>query len=192
MRSQSNYRNKHRYETRFQSRLNHQNSDSNNRNLAKKQIAIIFRSEYGSEFGDDNNEESNDVEVEIFSVDSVEEFNNLKNYESDEESCQHTETITIKESGFLANGTDSDNEENCESDFEEISSAVCKLSLNPTKKKLEKFSKIASEAPIASDATQSAVKTVLSKHSNPIACPECGKLMKNERGVKQHIAKMHK
>ncbi|RNA43306.1 hypothetical protein BpHYR1_009595 [Brachionus plicatilis] len=54
------------------------------------------------------------------------------------------------------------------------------------------FSKIASEAPIASEATQSAVKKVLSKHKNPIACPECGKLMKNERGVKQHIAKMHK
>ncbi|RNA21027.1 germinal-center associated nuclear -like isoform X1 [Brachionus plicatilis] len=57
---------------------------------------------------------------------------------------------------------------------------------------LEKFSKIASEAPIASEATQSAVKKVLSKHKNPIACPECGKLMKNERGVKQHIAKIHK
>ncbi|RNA29999.1 hypothetical protein BpHYR1_051480 [Brachionus plicatilis] len=40
--------------------------------------------------------------------------------------------------------------------------------------------------------TQSAVKKVLSKHKNPIACSECGKLMKNERGVKQHIAKMHK
>ncbi|RNA08646.1 hypothetical protein BpHYR1_024355 [Brachionus plicatilis] len=53
------------------------------------------------------------------------------------------------------------------------------------------FSKIASEAPIASKATQSAVKKVLSKHKNPIACSECEKLMKNERGVKQHIAKMH-
>ncbi|RNA36924.1 hypothetical protein BpHYR1_037020 [Brachionus plicatilis] len=40
----------------------------------------------------------------------------------------------------------------------------------------------ASEAPIASEATQSAVKKVLSKHKNPIACSECGKLMKNERG----------
>ncbi|RNA32846.1 hypothetical protein BpHYR1_042742 [Brachionus plicatilis] len=56
----------------------------------------------------------------------------------------------------------------------------------------EEFSKIASEAPIASEVTQSAVKKVLSKHKNPIACPESGKLMKNERGVKQNIAKMHK
>ncbi|RNA02916.1 hypothetical protein BpHYR1_022958 [Brachionus plicatilis] len=47
----------------------------------------------------------------------------------------------------------------------------------------KKFSKIASEAPIASEATQSAVKKVLSKHKNPIACPECGKLMKNERVI---------
>ncbi|RNA08669.1 hypothetical protein BpHYR1_021395 [Brachionus plicatilis] len=38
-----------------------------------------------------------------------------------------------------------------------VSAAICKLSLNPTKKKLEKFSKIASEAPIASEATQSAL-----------------------------------
>ncbi|RNA17859.1 hypothetical protein BpHYR1_047982 [Brachionus plicatilis] len=54
------------------------------------------------------------------------------------------------------------------------------------------FSKIASEAPIASEEKQSAAKKFRSKHKNPIACPECGKLMKNERGVKQHIAKMHK
>ncbi|RNA02403.1 hypothetical protein BpHYR1_023693 [Brachionus plicatilis] len=67
---------------------------------------------------------------------------------------------------FLVNGTDSDREENCESDFEELS-------------------KIALEAPIASEATQSAVKKGLCKHKNPIACPECGKLMKNERGAKK-------
>ncbi|RNA41067.1 hypothetical protein BpHYR1_035067 [Brachionus plicatilis] len=40
-------------------------------------------------------------------------------------------------------------------------------------------------APIAS------VKKVLSKHKNPIASSECGKLMKNEHGVRQHIPKMH-
>ncbi|RNA33273.1 hypothetical protein BpHYR1_014935 [Brachionus plicatilis] len=70
------------------------------------------------------------------------------------QSYPHMEAITIKESDFLANCTDSDHEENCESVFEEV------------------------EAPIASEATQSAVKKVLSKHKNPIACPECGKLMK--------------
>ncbi|RNA28336.1 hypothetical protein BpHYR1_047652 [Brachionus plicatilis] len=96
------------------------------------------------------------------------------------QSYPHMETITIKESDFLANGTDSDHEENFESDFEEVGVANCKLSLNPVKKK-EKSSKIASEAPIASEATQSAPKKVLIKHKNPIACPECGKLMKNER-----------
>ncbi|RNA10653.1 hypothetical protein BpHYR1_012598 [Brachionus plicatilis] len=53
---------------------------------------------------------------------------------------------------FDLNGTDSDHEENCESDFEE-------------------FSKIASEAPVASEETQSAVKKVLSKPKNLIACP---------------------
>ncbi|RNA16449.1 hypothetical protein BpHYR1_017867 [Brachionus plicatilis] len=115
------------------------------------------------------------VEVEIYSVDSVEELNRFKNYESDEKSYPHTETITIKENHFLANGTDSDHEENCESDFGEVSAAICKL-----------------KAPIASEPTQSNVKKVLSKHKNPIACPECGKLMKNERGVKRHIEKMHK
>ncbi|RNA10717.1 hypothetical protein BpHYR1_012701 [Brachionus plicatilis] len=51
---------------------------------------------------------------------------------------------------------------NCESDFEEVSAAIFKL-----------------KSPIASEATQSAVKKVLSKHKNPIACPECEKLMKN-------------
>ncbi|RNA19077.1 hypothetical protein BpHYR1_024080 [Brachionus plicatilis] len=93
------------------------------------------------------------------------------------------EKITIKECDFLANGTNSDHEENCESDFEEVGLAISKLSLNPTKKKFpdtifEKFSKIASEASIASETTQSAVKKVLSKHKNPITCPECEKLMK--------------
>ncbi|RNA35312.1 G-coupled receptor -like protein [Brachionus plicatilis] len=151
--------------------------------VEEEDIESIFGSlkgsEYGSEFGDDNNEEeSNDAEVE--------ELNRLKNYESDEESYPHSETITIKESDFLVNGTDSDDEENCESDFEEVTEAICKLNLNPTKKKLEKLSKIASEAPIASQATQSAVKKALCKHKNPIACPECGKLMKNERGAKMH------
>ncbi|RNA29077.1 hypothetical protein BpHYR1_038437 [Brachionus plicatilis] len=42
--------------------------------------------------------------------------------------------ITLKKSDFLANGTDSDHKENCESDFKEVGVAICKLSLNPTKK----------------------------------------------------------
>ncbi|RNA37404.1 beta-1-3-galactosyl-O-glycosyl-glyco beta-1-6-N-acetylglucosaminyltransferase-like [Brachionus plicatilis] len=105
------------------------------------------------------------------------------------QSYPHIEAITIKESDFLANGTDSDHEENCESVFEEVGVAICKLSLNPTKKKFsdaifEKFSKIALEAPIAYEATQSSVKKVLSKHKNPIACPECGKLMKKRAWCK--------
>ncbi|RNA28830.1 hypothetical protein BpHYR1_039080 [Brachionus plicatilis] len=84
------------------------------------------------------------------------------------QSYTHMEAITIKESDFLANGIDSDHEENCESDFEEVGVAICKLCLNPTKEKFsENFS--VSEAPIASEATQSAVKKVLSKHKNPIA-----------------------
>ncbi|RNA10667.1 hypothetical protein BpHYR1_025304 [Brachionus plicatilis] len=112
-------------------------NDINCYDVEEADIESIFGSlkgsEYGSEFGDDNNEEeSNDVEVEIFSVDSVEELNRLKNYESDDESYPHSETITIKES-----------------DFFEVSEAICRLNLNPTKKKLEKLSKIASEAPIA-------------------------------------------
>ncbi|RMZ93687.1 hypothetical protein BpHYR1_027579, partial [Brachionus plicatilis] len=43
------------------------------------------------------------------------------------QSYPHMETITIKESDFLANGTDSNHEENCESDFEEVGVAICKL-----------------------------------------------------------------
>ena len=54
------------------------------------------------------------------------------------------------------------------------------------------YTKIASEPQTASEETQFVVKKALSKHTNPIACPECGKLIKNERGVKQHISKMHK
>ncbi|RNA26659.1 hypothetical protein BpHYR1_001965 [Brachionus plicatilis] len=50
------------------------------------------------------------------------------------QSYPHMETITIKESDFLENGTDSDQEENCESDFEEVGVTICKLSLNLTKK----------------------------------------------------------
>ncbi|RNA12422.1 peripheral-type benzodiazepine receptor-associated 1-like [Brachionus plicatilis] len=43
------------------------------------------------------------------------------------QSYPHMETITIKESDFLANSTDLDHEENCESDFKEIGVAICKL-----------------------------------------------------------------
>ncbi|RMZ99978.1 hypothetical protein BpHYR1_038947 [Brachionus plicatilis] len=50
------------------------------------------------------------------------------------QSYPHMETIKIKENDFLANSTDSDHEENFESDFEEDGVAICKLSLNPTKK----------------------------------------------------------
>ncbi|RNA21081.1 hypothetical protein BpHYR1_041721 [Brachionus plicatilis] len=41
------------------------------------------------------------------------------------QSYPHMETITIKESVFFT--TDSDHEENCESDFEEVGVAICKL-----------------------------------------------------------------
>ncbi|RMZ96194.1 hypothetical protein BpHYR1_010644 [Brachionus plicatilis] len=44
----------------------------------------------------------------------------VKHSKSTFQSYPRMETITIKESDFLANGTDSDHEGNCESDFEEV------------------------------------------------------------------------
>ncbi|RNA24074.1 hypothetical protein BpHYR1_025731 [Brachionus plicatilis] len=61
-------------------------------------------------------------------------FAKVKHSKGTFQSYPHMETITIKESDFLASGTDSDHQENCESDFEEAGAAICKLSLNPTKK----------------------------------------------------------
>ncbi|RNA27644.1 hypothetical protein BpHYR1_014781 [Brachionus plicatilis] len=71
----------------------------------------------------------------------------VKHSKGTSQSYPHMEAITIKESGFLASGTDSDHEKNCESVFEEVGVAICKLCLNTTKKKFsdaifEKFSKI--------------------------------------------------
>ncbi|RNA15369.1 hypothetical protein BpHYR1_050089 [Brachionus plicatilis] len=60
-------------------------------------------------------------------------FAKVKHSKGTFQSYPHMETISIKESDFLANGTDSDHEENCESEFEEVGVAIWKLSLNPTK-----------------------------------------------------------
>ncbi|RNA32426.1 hypothetical protein BpHYR1_052643 [Brachionus plicatilis] len=43
-----------------------------------------------------------------------------------------------------------------------------------------------------SQETLNVVKTALSKHANPVPCDLCGKLMKNIKGVKLHMAKKHK
>ncbi|RNA22502.1 hypothetical protein BpHYR1_016891 [Brachionus plicatilis] len=56
----------------------------------------------------------------ITSKDAIEKISKLHTTKFDlTNSYPDTETITIKESDFLANGTDSDHEENFESDFEE-------------------------------------------------------------------------
>ncbi|CAF0871757.1 unnamed protein product [Brachionus calyciflorus] len=43
-----------------------------------------------------------------------------------------------------------------------------------------------------SQETLNVVKSVLSKHVNPVPCEICGELMKNIKGVKLHMAKRHK
>ena len=54
------------------------------------------------------------------------------------------------------------------------------------------YTQLASEIPVVTEETQFIVKKALSKHENPVPCPDCGKLMKNERGLKLHFSKMHK
>ncbi|RNA35050.1 transcription initiation factor TFIID subunit 3 [Brachionus plicatilis] len=65
-----------------------------------------------------------------------------------------------------------------ENDFKKIFNKLVDLVL------IFAFSKIASEAIGVSEAIQSAVKKFLANKKNPIACPECEKLMKNERSNK--------
>ena len=48
-------------------------------------------------------------------------------------------------------------------------------------------------APVAPpEEAKLAAKKALSKHSNPVACSICGEFMKNEKGVKMHMAKKNK
>ncbi|RNA41798.1 hypothetical protein BpHYR1_025160 [Brachionus plicatilis] len=74
--------------------------------------------------------------------------------------------------------------------FKRLMKPLINLKINLTKHKLEKYLKIVSEVPTASEETLFGVKRALSKHTNPLACPECGRLMKNERGVKNLIMKL--
>ncbi|CAF0816140.1 unnamed protein product [Brachionus calyciflorus] len=60
------------------------------------------------------------------------------------------------------------------------------------KSKLAKFTQMTSEVVAVSEVIQLVVKKALSKHENPVPCPVCGRMMKNQRGINGHMSKMHK
>ena len=74
----------------------------------------------------------------------------------------------------------------------EVGSQLEKITLNNVKEKANFYQSEALSQPNVSDETNFEVKKALSKHAQPIPCPICKELMKNERGVKLHIAKKHK
>ncbi|RNA36831.1 hypothetical protein BpHYR1_043000 [Brachionus plicatilis] len=65
------------------------------------------------------------------------------------------------------------------------------LNLNSGEKAIHYREKAMTEI-TTSQETLNVLKTALSKHANPVPCDLCGKLMKNIKAVKLHMAKKHK
>ncbi|RNA02284.1 hypothetical protein BpHYR1_019075 [Brachionus plicatilis] len=96
-------------------------------------------------------------------------------------------------SSFKSDDTPIDNQESdAELSFSEnlitIDKELSVLNLNAGEKAIHYREKAMTEI-ATSQETLNVVKTALSKHVNPVPCDLCGKLMKNIKGVKLHMAK---
>ncbi|RNA41940.1 hypothetical protein BpHYR1_047416 [Brachionus plicatilis] len=73
----------------------------------------------------------------------------------------------------------------------DLANDMNKICISSLREKVDIYKEQAMAGLSISNETEMIVKKALSKHSNPVPCNICGELMKNERGVKLHIAKMH-
>jgi len=92
------------------------------------------------------------------------------------------ESDTLAKSESCTALTDNELEEE-NLDFDSLTISVKAKAIN--------YAEQVAELPKVSDETKTIIDRALSKFDNPVPCPECGKLLKNERGVKLHMAKMH-
>lgn len=65
------------------------------------------------------------------------------------------------------------------------------LKINSAKLKSQLYEQQSLFNPTVSEHTELVVSRALSKHENPVPCPVCKKMMKNEKGVKLHMSKKH-
>ncbi|RNA18855.1 hypothetical protein BpHYR1_039227 [Brachionus plicatilis] len=108
---------------------------------------------------------------------------------SDDETLARTDS-TSSENDLNSKETGVDSSEDDEN--EEINSISKNFNLNLNiKEKLNEYRKLALEPHVASDEAKEQVAAALSNHTNPVSCPVCKALVKNERSVKFHIAKKH-
>ena len=73
-----------------------------------------------------------------------------------------------------------------------VNTKINNLRINSAKLKSLLYEQQSVVNPTVSEHTELAVSRALSKHENPVPCPDCGKLMKNERVIKLHFSKMPK
>lgn len=110
--------------------------------------------------------------------------------ESDEETLSKntTDSITIKEKEI-----DSDNQSisDVNDDVDVLGISLSELNFNTVKDKADGYRKLAMTEFETSEIAKLEAKKAISKHPNPIACPICGNMFKNEKGVKLHKAKKH-
>jgi hypothetical protein len=136
-----------------------------------------------SESGD---EETSDVESIFgslmgsdYSSGSDKDLGENSETDESEHTLAKTDSCTI-ETGDIPTSED---EEIDKINFERLSLSV--------KAKSEQYAKEAAENPKASEETTHIINKALSKFPNPVPCPTCGRMFKNERGVKMHSAIMH-
>ncbi|CAF0895277.1 unnamed protein product [Brachionus calyciflorus] len=107
--------------------------------------------------------------------DTEESDSQIEKDKSHDEQTDQTESLTIQEKN-LGSNISIETTSDLELDDED----------------LEALSERSLEKPVTSTEAKLQVKKALSKHENPVRCPICNDLMKNERGVKLHMAKKHK
>jgi hypothetical protein len=150
---------------------------------ANEEATIHYVKGSGSDSGSDDDDESSDGQVSdaesilgsLIGSDCGSDCGSDRVENSDDES----DTLAKSESCTAL--TDNELEEDL--DFDSLTISV--------KAKANNYAEQVAELPKISDETKAIIDRALSKFDNPLPCPECGKLLKNERGVKLHMTKMH-
>lgn len=149
----------------------------------------IFGSLVGSQSGQqadlgdvEEEGESDDVEGEDGSVVGED----VGEVEEEEETLARTETATSRSCDTRVDATLSDDELD-----KDLANDINKICISSVRDKVDIYKEQAMAGLPISSETEMIVKKALSKHANPVPCNICGELMKNDRGVKLHIAKMH-
>lgn len=149
-------------------------------------IGSDVKSLFGSLIASDN-----DLTDEEFAEGEVPE-NEKGSDLSDDETLARTDSTSVTENDLNSKETGVDSTEDDEDEeINSISKNLNEMRFLNIKEKLNEYRKLALEPHVASDEAKEQVAAALSKHTNPVSCPICKALMKNERGVKLHIAKKH-